>query len=130
MSVKVSYAENDSIPLEAALVDPQALDLRLERRRRHSQLRRSARQPRDFAARLGQCGFDDLSLLAVQVLVERSPLRLLSSRPGREPVRVDGEFVRVTKDHRPLDHVLQLADVSRPVVRLQQIKALPTAAAT
>src|SRR5207253_5510037 len=36
------------------------------------------RSPRDFAARLGQCGFDDLSLLAVQVRSEEHTSELQS----------------------------------------------------
>src|SRR3984893_18040244 len=113
-----------SRPPEAALVDLHVLDLRVEGRCRHSQRYRRARRTRDLAARLRQGGFDDLLLLADQMLVERSLLRLHRDRAGSKPMLIHREFFRVTEDHRPLDHVLQLADVSGPVVRLQQIEAL------
>src|SRR6266851_9505144 len=50
ISLEVRGAGGVSLPLEAALVDLQAQDLRVERRRRHSQLHRGAGGPRDFAA--------------------------------------------------------------------------------
>src|SRR5262249_56780293 len=40
------------------------------------------------------------------------------------PMLVHREFFRVTEDHRSLDDVLQLANVSGPVVGLKQIEAL------
>src|SRR5712671_5400122 len=113
-----------SIPLEAPPIDLEALDLGVERRCRHSQLHRSAGGPRNLPATLRQRGFDELPFLADQLLVERPFFRLLRERARSEPMLVDREFYRVTEDHRPLDDVLQLANVSGPVVRLQQIEAL------
>src|SRR5882762_8138750 len=113
-----------SISLEAPPIDLEALDLGIERRCRHSQLHRSAGGSRNLPATLRQRGFDELPFRADQLLVERPFCRLLRGRGRSEPMLVDREFFRVTEDHRSLDDVLQLANVSGPVVRLQQIEAL------
>src|SRR2546421_3907465 len=48
--------------------------------------------------------------------------RIASGRLARFPSQraiVDRQDLRVAKDHRPLDHVLQLSNVSRPAVRFE-----------
>ena len=42
------------------------------------------------------------------------PSRLSTAAAPGEPALVDREFVGVGHDHRPLDHVLQLANIPRP----------------
>src|SRR5467141_1124275 len=44
-------------------------------------------------------------------------------RGPREPTRIDCEGLRVTDNHRALDHVLELTNVSRPRVGRQQLQA-------
>ena len=43
-------------------------------------------------------------------------------RLRRQPGRVDGKDLARAHNHGPLDHVLQLTDVARPVVVLQQLQ--------
>src|SRR4030095_5355158 len=52
----------------------------------------------------------------------RPRLRGNADRPTRKPSRINRQTVRVRDDHRALDDVLQLADVARPVVRLEQVR--------
>src|SRR5260370_23175215 len=48
------------------------------------------------------------------------------SRKGlpRKPTLVDCEILRFTHDDRSLNHILQFANITRPGIRLKQIKAL------
>ena len=46
----------------------------------------------------------------------------LDRRSGGQPALVDREFVGVAHDHRPLNHVLQLAHIARPRIRPQVIE--------
>src|SRR6266478_2636347 len=59
-----------SIPLEAPPIDLEALDLRVERRRGHSQLHGGAGGTRNPSSALGERSFDELPFLADQLLVE------------------------------------------------------------
>src|SRR5262245_36005299 len=45
----------------------------------------------------------------------------MDGRPGRQPALVDHELVGLADNHRPLDHVLQLAYVTWPRIRTQVI---------
>src|ERR1700675_2841817 len=42
----------------------------------------------------------------------------------RQPRLIDGKGFSLYKNYRPLDHVLQLAHVARPVVSLQQLQRM------
>jgi class 3 adenylate cyclase len=55
-------------------------------------------------------------------LVGRAHSRL--ARSGGEPAGIDAEHVGVAENHRPLDYVLQLANVAGPVIGLEQIEGL------
>ena len=63
-------------------------------------------------------------MIALLVSGERAGQRepTLDGGPGGQPALVDREFVGVAHDHRPLDHVLQLAHVARPRIRAQVIE--------
>src|SRR6266851_3307037 len=79
---------------ELVLVDPERGDLRFERLPWNSQLAR---------------GPDPLALPG-------------QGRPAGEPGGIDRERIALAQDDRPLDDVLQLADVARPTVGFEQIE--------
>jgi len=110
-----------SAKLELGLGDPQGLDAVVERRCWNTELGCGPLRACDTPTRPGECSFDDLTLRS------RRASRLhgwsggcgTRGRSLREPLLVDGEYPTRAQDHGALDHVLQLSDVARPVVRLQ-----------
>src|SRR5262249_12630395 len=105
---------------ETGLVDLQRSDSRLERRSWDSEpLSRSRRSEHPAPAR-AECLFDGRPLVG-------------GARPGQsegapnggsrgKPARVDCEILGVAYDHRPLDHVLELANVPRPRIGPKMLK--------
>src|SRR5262245_13456510 len=93
---------------------------------RYSELRRRDCPSDDPASALGERRFDDVPLaarLACQPRRRGNP-RLGLHRLRRQPGRVDGKDLARTHNHGPLDYVLQLADVTWPIVVLQQLQGL------
>src|SRR5262249_10687292 len=94
--------------------------------RRDPELRRRARRPGDAAPAFGECRLDDLSLGAW--LLWEGRRRGDSWRPpariSGKPRWLDGKHATGAQDHGSLDDVLQLADVPRPIVGLQQVERL------
>src|SRR6266404_549774 len=126
-SCRVSLAARSG-PFEPMLVDPQCVDLRVERRWMEAELRRRAGRSRDTSPAFGKRRLDHLPLACRQLVTER-PHRL--RRLLREPARVDGERAGVADDDRALDDVLQLAHVPGPAVGLHEVqRALVDAADT
>src|SRR5262249_46786443 len=121
----VIVARNSAV-LEFALANPQCPDPALERGRRDPELRRRARRPGDAAPAFGECRLDDLSLGAW--LLWEGRRRGDSWRPpariSGKPRWLDGKHATGAQDHGSLDDVLQLADVPRPIVGLQQVERL------
>src|SRR5262245_60035465 len=64
--------------------------------------------------------FDDRSLMGGKRAGQHATI--LGGRRGRQPALIDSEFVRVTDDHRALDHVLQLAHITWPRIRAQAVE--------
>src|SRR2546427_179378 len=103
-------AERDLAWPEFQLIDAQRPDLGVECLARHAELCGRARGPGDTSLGRGERRLD------------RSPL-LLPAR-GRafrlQPRVVDRECLAFTQHDGTLDHVLQLTDIARPGVRLQE----------
>src|SRR3989449_10207851 len=98
--------------------------LGLERLAGNAELCRRPRGARDPSAGLRERGNDQGSL----AFSERgNPAPGADRRVARlslEPRLIDGKGLALAQDHGALDHVLQLAHVPRPVVRLQQLQRL------
>ena len=112
--VRAFTAAGGAAAAEGVLVDPEAADARLQRARRHTErLRRAAVAIDTAAARLE--GLFDLLTLVGGTGARRT------YRPGRggEARKLEvgeAEQAPASEDHRALDDVLQLADVSGPAI--------------
>src|SRR5262249_23723382 len=108
---------------ELGFANLQGLDLVVERGSRDVEAGCGSRRSRDPPAAFGQCRFDDLPFSA-RVTVHGSqwscPSGWLRGLRG-QPEFVDREYTARGQNHRSLDHILQLTDVARPIVRLQQV---------
>src|SRR6266853_1669001 len=106
------------------LVDAQGFDLRLERRAGNAELRGCPDRTADPSGRRRERGFDQRFLaIGERGHVARHVLGALARFP-LEPRLVDGKSLALAQDHGALDHVLQLAHIPWPVVRLQQLQRL------
>src|SRR3954467_1554687 len=105
---------------ELMLVDAQSRDLRLQRLTGHAQPGGSARWAPYTAAGLRQSTLDHLSFEVRRCRHERTRSSGLPVRLDDQPTLVDGEYVAIAQDDRPLDDVLELSHVAGPVVRLKQ----------
>src|SRR6266851_10500670 len=105
---------------EATLVDFQRPNLKIERRPRDPESSRRSRWPEHASAARAQGLFDDRLLVRGQCAGQAQPA-VDRGRRG-QPALVDGEFVGVGDDYRPLDDVLQLTHVPRPSIGLQVVE--------
>src|SRR6267378_5644167 len=107
--------------LELGLVDSESCNLGIQSLPGNPEFRRGPEWAGDAAFRHPQRRFDHLSLLVGQGGVQG--LRVWRPRRNMlEPGLVDRERVALAEDDGPLDHVLQLANIARPTVRLEQIE--------
>src|SRR5262245_54699886 len=124
--VKLAIVWGADAEFELAFADLQGLDLVFERGSRDVEAGSGSCRPRDPAAGLGQCGFDDLPFTP-RVTVNGSRWSCPSGwlrRLRGQPEFVDSENTARAQNHRSLDHILQLTDVAWPIVRLQQVQRL------
>src|SRR5689334_9732460 len=110
-----------SLP-KAPLVDPQRTDPRFERGTRDSEVSSRSRGAIDTPAGRAQGAFDHRPLLRGKGA--RQLERSVDCTSGGQPALVDRELVRLAHDHRPLDDVLQLPDVTGPRVRPKPLQSL------
>src|SRR5579862_4615221 len=106
---------------KAALLDFQGANLRFESRTRDSEPCSRSRGTEDAPAASTQSIFNDCLFVNGQRAGKAEPAFDLRRRG--QPALVNDEFVGVGNNHRPLDHVLQLANVPRPRVGLQVIES-------
>src|SRR5713226_9357704 len=106
---------------KAALLDFQCANLRFERRTRDSEPCSRSRGTEDAPFASTQGIFNDCLFVNGQRAGQAELAFELGSRG--QPTLVDDEFVGVRDNHRPLDNVLQLANVPRPHVGLQVIES-------
>src|SRR5712692_3257432 len=101
---------------ELVLVDAERADSRLQRLTRYAEHRRRPVRTRHPAPGRRERRLDLFALSEGGVLCIDIPL---------QPRLIDREDVAVIQDHGSLDDVLQLADVSRPVVGRQELESPP-----
>src|SRR5262245_30420681 len=105
---------------KAVFVDPETLDLRFEGRTCYAQSGRRSRWSVNDSTACPQ------GLLDHALLVSRDGAGQCETPPDRrsggKPALVDGEFVGVAHNHRPLNHVLQLAHIAWPRIRAEAIE--------
>src|SRR5882724_4741269 len=102
---------------------------RVQRLARDAEFRCGAVRPGNAAAAFRESGFNELALA--------TGFNLVNSRQGDfgqgnggaslllHPGGVDRKRVAVAEQHCPLDDVLQLANISRPVIGLEQFQRIP-----
>ena len=71
-----------------------------------------------------ESGFEDLSFVLDKVSNQRSSRRNQFGSHVREPGLVYKESLPFRQNHRPLDYILQLADVARPIVSVEEFDRL------
>jgi hypothetical protein len=114
---KFRESKRTGLPLlrdKLVFLDLQLFDFGVQRGSGNSEFRCCALWASDFSLAIGQCGFDDFSLLHVESVGQRT-LHLLPGwlRAG-QPSLFDPKSIAARQDHRPLNDVLQLTDISRP----------------
>src|SRR5258705_8581436 len=114
---------------ESLLIDIQGFDPVIQRGRWNPQLRRRAGRTGDASSTLGRRHLDHLALAARLAALRRrrenNGGRGRGPRFPQEPQFVDSKHLARTQNHRPLDDVLQLPNVARPVVADQQVERFP-----
>ena len=108
---------------KAPLIDSKGADARLKRRARNPESLGRPSWPEHSAAARLQRLLDDRLLMRSQRARQRTRTRRVPTR--REPTRIHEEVFGVAYDHRALDYVLKLTDVSGPRIRLQSIESAP-----
>src|SRR5262245_2992602 len=124
--VKLAIVAGAAAEFELAFAYVQRLYFVFERGSRDVETGSGSRRSRDPAAALGQCRFDDLPFTP-RVTLNGSRWSCPSGwlrRLRGQPEFVDSEHTARAQNHRSLDHILQLTDVARPIVRLQQVQRL------
>src|SRR5215813_4308599 len=116
ISFRLRRNQSGVVRSKAELINTQPLDAKLERRGRKPQRFRRPVRPRNAAVRSAQGRLDGLALLCLKPFVD------ISNRGAAwQCVSLHAQCAVARKNHGPLDHVFQLAHVTRPVVRRQQI---------
>ena len=106
------------------LVDFERPDLRFERRSRDAEPRRRPSRAGNAALARGERRLDSRSLVGGQFVIQRRLSIRLDNALPHEPTLIDAQGIGVGDDDRPLDDILQFADVARPGIIAQQIERL------
>src|SRR6266478_9107845 len=95
-------------------LDFQLFDFRVQRGSGNSEFRCRTFWASDFPPAFSQCGFNNFSLLILESVWQRtwqfSPGQLLAGQPSL----FDPKGIAAGQDHRSLNDVLQLTDISWP----------------
>ena len=114
---------------ESLLPDLQLLDASVQGRRRQSEPDRRSSRPGNPSAALSEGRLDHLPL-ELSIVITAGVVRLLfamaklETRNRWQPQAIDAEYVVGTQYHGSLDHVLQLADITRPLVVVKEVQCL------
>lgn len=103
-------------------VNSQFPDLRFESLTGYAQPGSRARWTADHTLGLAQSSFDHFSFPFDKVCYQRHARR---GRPGsrwRKPCPIHAKRFSFAENHGPLDYILQLADVARPIISFEQIQ--------
>src|SRR5437868_11018484 len=91
---------------------------------RNAQLNGGAGWSPNHALGFAECGFEHFSFVPDKISNQRnrrgSRLRSCTCKPGF----IYKESLAVRQNNRPLDYVLQLADVARPIIRMEEFHTL------
>src|SRR5580700_3789723 len=110
--------------LEAVPVYAQLPYSGVERLSGNAQLNGCASWTPNHAFGLPESGFEDLSFVLDKVCNQRSSRRSQFGSHVREPGLIYKESLPFRQNHRPLDYILQLADVARPIVCVEEFDRL------
>src|ERR1700730_5201688 len=94
--------------------DFQLFDFRVKRRSGNSEFRCRTFWASDLPLAFSQCGFNNFSLLILESVCQRAWQFLPGWLRAGEPNLFDPKGIAAAQDHRSLDNVLQLSDISRP----------------
>ena len=110
--------------LEAVPVYPQLPHFGFECLSRNAQLNGGAGWPSNHSFGFPESGFEDLSFVFDKVGNQRSSRRSRFGSHVREPGLIHKESLPFRQNHRPLDYILQLADVARPIICVEEFDRL------
>src|ERR1700681_2174232 len=105
-------------------VESEFSNLCVKRLSRDAQFRGGARGTRDQALRIAQRTFNHCLLSFRKVRGQQSRGRSHLGSRARKPGFIYKEGLPFRQNHRSLDYVLQLADVSRPIIRVEEFHSL------
>src|ERR1700746_565959 len=94
--------------------DFQLLDFRVQCRSGNSEFRCCTFWASDFPLAFSQCGFNNFSLLILESVCQRAWQALPGWLRAGEPSLFDPKGIAAAQDHRSLNDVLQLTDISPP----------------
>ena len=106
------------------LLDLQLLDFRVQRRSGNSEFRCRTFWASDFPFAFSQGGFNNFSFLILESVWQRTWQLLPGWLRAGQPSLFDPKGVAAAQDHRSLNDVLQLTDISRPRIRLAQFQRI------
>src|ERR1700719_1326836 len=106
--------------LEAVPVDAQLSYFGFKCLSWNSQLNGGAGWTPNHAFGFPESGFEDLSFVLDKGSNQRSSRRSRCGSHVREPGLIYEERLPFRQNHRPLDYILQLADVARPIVCVEE----------
>src|SRR5208337_2077379 len=110
---------------EEMFVDLEGFDLRFKSRGWNTQLGGRTQPSRHAASAFSQSSLNHLFFLSHKLVGKRLACRMSLARLPNQPMLIDRKLFRVTDDDRPFNYILQLSNIARPGVGLQQIQALP-----
>src|SRR5438445_1967037 len=90
----------------------------------NSQLNGGAGWTPNHAFGFTECGFEHFSFVLGKVSNERNRRHSCLRSDARKPGFIYKESLPLAQNHRPLDHVLQLADVARPIICVEEFHGL------
>ena len=90
----------------------------------NAQLNGGAGWTPNHAFGLLESGFEDLPFVLDKVSNQRSSRRSQFGSHVREPGLIDKESLPFRQNHSPFDYILQLADVARPIVCVEEFDGL------
>ena len=111
-----------SARLESVLYDSQPSDFCLQGRARDAELGSRTRRTCNPAPALGQSGFDKLSFLFSSQPSQPMNFLIRSRRFRLQPGFVHPKDLVIAEDYSSLDHVLQFANIARPILGLKQFQ--------
>jgi len=106
--------------LEAVPVYAQLPYFGFERLSGNAQFNGGTGWPSNHAFRFPESGFEDFSFMLDKVSNQWSNRRSRFGSHVREPGLIYKEGLPFTQNHRPLDYILQLADIARPIVCVEE----------